>query len=308
LTTLEALPQNIDAKHRAALSWFQSAEGKEVGWAEITEGTGFPITTQKGIYKPAGNPFVLSIRQAEGSAYGNMPIETSADGAWSLEYFQEGHDPATVEKHFTNRALFACRDAGVPLGVIVQTRRKPATYRIHGLAVVTGFANGYFRLQQFARGSTATIEAAAQIEPVGLDDARKRINVAIALRQGSGAFRTQALAGFDGRCAISNSDAHEALEAAHIVPYLGAHTNILKNTLLLRADLHTLFDRQLLDIDPASLRVRLAAPLKTSTYGVLDGAQVRLPHGVSAAEIGEMLLLRLQHLNEKANSRGKLDL
>src|ERR1700722_13744752 len=40
------------------------------------------------------------------------------------------------------------------------------------------------------------------------------------------------------------------LEAAHITPYMGASTNSLLNGLLLRADIHTLFNLGLISIDP----------------------------------------------------------
>ncbi|WP_336979879.1 HNH endonuclease signature motif containing protein [Altererythrobacter fulvus] len=55
---------------------------------------------------------------------------------------------------------------------------------------------------------------------------------------------------YEGRCAISGCDVREVLEAAHIMPYLGEETNDVRNGLLLRADLHTLFDLGLLKIGP----------------------------------------------------------
>ncbi|MEH1887220.1 MULTISPECIES: HNH endonuclease signature motif containing protein [unclassified Nostoc] len=41
---------------------------------------------------------------------------------------------------------------------------------------------------------------------------------------------------------ITNFDAEVALEAAHIIPYSETENNHPSNGLLLRADLHTLFD------------------------------------------------------------------
>lgn len=67
------------------------------------------------------------------------------------------------------------------------------------------------------------------------------------------------------------------LEAAHIVPYLGDSTNVLSNTMLLRADIHTLFDRELLFVSSETLRVRLALGLKSPHYASLEGKAIKLP-------------------------------
>jgi hypothetical protein len=47
------------------------------------------------------------------------------------------------------------------------------------------------------------------------------------------------------------------LEAAHIDPYRGEGNNHPGNGLLLRADIHTLFDLNLLGIEPNHLRIEL---------------------------------------------------
>ncbi len=69
----------------------------------------------------------------------------------------------------------------------------------------------------------------------------------------------------------------EALEAAHIVPYRGEGSHHPQNGLLLRADLHSLFDLGLLAVDSATMKVRLAPMLSETVYGELQGKQLRLP-------------------------------
>jgi len=54
---------------------------------------------------------------------------------------------------------------------------------------------------------------------------------------------------YERRCAITGCTIDHVLEAAHISPYLGEHTNHVTNGLLLRADIHTLFDRGLIKVD-----------------------------------------------------------
>ncbi len=58
------------------------------------------------------------------------------------------------------------------------------------------------------------------------------------------------------------------LEAAHIKPYRGDDDNHPENGLLLRADIHTLFDLDLLGIEPDGLRVELHPDI-ANEYGCL---------------------------------------
>ena len=67
------------------------------------------------------------------------------------------------------------------------------------------------------------------------------------------------------------------LEAAHITPYLGSLTNHVSNGLLLRTDLHTLFDCGLLAIEPKTRTVVIANALKGSSYAKIAGKVVRPP-------------------------------
>jgi putative restriction endonuclease len=69
----------------------------------------------------------------------------------------------------------------------------------------------------------------------------------------------------------------EALEAAHICPYRGEHTNHVTNGVLLRADLHTLFDLGWITIDAESLTVLTSPRLQGSTYADLAGRPLRRP-------------------------------
>ncbi|HEX3365773.1 HNH endonuclease [Phenylobacterium sp.] len=142
--------------------------------------------------------------------------------------------------------------------------------------------------------------AASDAAPISLEDARRRAEVSIALRQGGAAFRAALLRAYGSKCAITHEDAPEALEAAHIVPYLGPQTDLVENGILLRADLHTLFDRQLIDIDPTNLRVSLAPSLRPTTYGKLEGRTLTLPKGVEARALCKMLRIRRELLDAKA--------
>jgi putative restriction endonuclease len=123
----------------------------------------------------------------------------------------------------------------------------------------------------------------APFDPTGISDARERISRTIAQRRGQSPFRDALIAAYRARCAITGCDVLDVLEAAHVHPYLGPETNKVTNGLLLRADIHTLFDCSLIDIDPASLTVIVASSLRNSMYGPLHGQALRPPKQPSQA-------------------------
>jgi hypothetical protein len=108
-------------------------------------------------------------------------------------------------------------------------------------------------------------------------DERTRGLMPVVLRQGQPEFRNRLIEAYGGRCAITDCDAIDALQAAHINPYLGPKTNHVTNGLLLRADIHTLFDRGLLAIDDERMTVILHPTLKATAYGYLDGTAIHPP-------------------------------
>ena len=109
-----------------------------------------------------------------------------------------------------------------------------------------------------------------------VDDREKQIR-AITVRRGQPAFRQALLSAYESRCVITNCFVEEILEAAHIVSYLGTTTQIVSNGLLLRADIHTLFDCYLLSIDPNTMKVTISAKLLGSSYEKLAGRVLRAP-------------------------------
>ena len=113
--------------------------------------------------------------------------------------------------------------------------------------------------------------------PRNLKDARERIQASIICRQGQPEFRRQLLGLYGGKCMITGCDAEEALEAAHICPYKGRHTNHPENGLLLRADLHTLFDQQLMAVNTSTMTLILAPSLKSTNYRDLQGKRLNIP-------------------------------
>lgn len=81
-----------------------------------------------------------------------------------------------------------------------------------------------------------------EFDPDNVVDGRKEILARVRRRQGQGKFRDDLMSAYGERCAITGCGIKALLEAAHILPYRGPATNHVTNGLLLRADIHTLFD------------------------------------------------------------------
>jgi hypothetical protein len=113
--------------------------------------------------------------------------------------------------------------------------------------------------------------------PSGISDARDRIMSSIVRRRGQTAFRQGLLVAYNGRCAITACGLEDVLDAAHIIPYMGPETNHPANGLLLRTDLHTLFDLKLLAIDVATMTVLVSPSLVGTCYEEYRGRSIEVP-------------------------------
>ena len=128
-----------------------------------------------------------------------------------------------------------------------------------------------------------SIEADSQsaFDVADLADARTRIVSTIVARRGQPEFRRRLLSLYNSRCAFTRADASEALEAAHIIPYKGEHTNHPSNGLLLRADIHTLFDLGFLAVNSGDMTIIVSGQLQHSCYSQFSGNSLSLPESES---------------------------
>ncbi|WP_439126227.1 MAG: HNH endonuclease (plasmid) [Pseudomonas rhizophila] len=91
------------------------------------------------------------------------------------------------------------------------------------------------------------------------------------IRPGQSYFRATMLARYGGECCISGCRVDTLLEAAHIIPYRGDQSDDASNGLLLRVDLHRLFDAHLVTINPATLTVEVANSVDDAGYQAFHG-------------------------------------
>lgn len=104
-------------------------------------------------------------------------------------------------------------------------------------------------------------------------------------RLGQGSFRVIVTDAYQRRCAITGEKVLPVLEAAHIRPYGEGGEHRVDNGLLLRSDLHTLFDRGYVTVTD-QYRVEVSRRLKTDfdngeEYFALHGSEITLPAKVN---------------------------
>ena len=76
---------------------------------------------------------------------------------------------------------------------------------------------------------------------------------------------------------MTTTDAEQALEAAHIYPYQGTQTNHISNGILLRADIHVLFDLRLITVNSYDMTIIISGVLSKTVYAELLGKSLLLP-------------------------------
>jgi hypothetical protein len=123
-------------------------------------------------------------------------------------------------------------------------------------------------------------------------------------RDGQADFRAQMFGIYGGRCAISECVIEAALEGAHIDTYAEGDSHSPQNGLLLRSDLHALFDVDLLGIDPRSRLIHIGAAARFAPYDRLhQSARLRLPMGGNSYAPSADALARRWREFRKRNGR-----
>ncbi len=126
------------------------------------------------------------------------------------------------------------------------------------------------------------------------DGARYGRPLVVMPRLGQGAFRVMVTDVYGRRCAISNERTLPVLEAAHIRPYAANGPHQLSNGLLLRSDLHTLFDLGYISVDPGDKRIMVSRRIREEfengrDYYQYEGKVVATPGDLAAAPAREFL-------------------
>lgn len=287
----------ISHEHRQALHWFGDMAGQQRAWREIqlySESETRLVNQAKGIYKPKYTDYALSIRTIQDGPYPDKEVEFRHDGTWVLAYCQENPDPAQRDREATNRGLMKCMADMIPVGVLIKRKPKPGVaYEVLGLGYVVAWESGYFVIEGISPTGVAhstsdpdatRMRATIHSDKSGDDfdaeyneDHRTKALSLVTRRQGQGQFRLDLMSAYKGACCITGCRLKHAIDAAHINGYQGNHSQHVQNGMILRSDLHDLFDEGLIAIDE-EYRIVLSAIVKGEPcYAELDGKPLNLP-------------------------------
>lgn len=131
--------------------------------------------------------------------------------------------------------------------------------------------------------------------------ARYGLPVSVRPRLGQGSFRAMVTDAYRGRCAVTSERTLPALEASHIRPYAAGGEHALPNGLLLRSDLHRLFDRGYVTVDPEGMRLVVSGRIREEfsngrDYYALHGRPLARPDDPRDAPARENIIYHAQHI------------
>ncbi|MDQ3816455.1 MAG: HNH endonuclease [Acidobacteriota bacterium] len=120
-------------------------------------------------------------------------------------------------------------------------------------------------------------------------------------RLGQGSFRVLVTEAYKRRCAMTTEKTLPVLEAAHIRPYSKGGEHALSNGILLRSDLHKLFDLGYLAVDPDDRRILVSKRIKEEyengrEYYALHGRNINQPNDLSSVPSRENLLFHAENV------------
>ncbi len=104
-----------------------------------------------------------------------------------------------------------------------------------------------------------------------IQDEDKRQAYARRVRKGQSRFRKALHTLYGSRCAFTGTDEEAVLEACHIISHAKTGDNSLDNGLLLRSDIHVLFDEHLITLANDGLRILVHKDVTAPEYSRLRG-------------------------------------
>jgi len=120
-------------------------------------------------------------------------------------------------------------------------------------------------------------------------------------RLGQGSFRVLIADAYQRRCAMTGERTFPVLEAAHIYRYSLGGGHDLSNGLLLRSDLHKLFDRGYITVDPSEKKILVSKRIREEfengrDYYALHGRKLAQPANILAVPSVEHLSYHMESI------------
>jgi putative restriction endonuclease len=146
---------------------------------------------------------------------------------------------------------------------------------------VTDGAEGHVLWDRFAEAMALWPQAGeAAVGPPDGNGSRYGKPVLVKPRLGQGAFRVSVTDAYGRACALSGGRVLPALEAAHVRPYAAGGEHAVSNGILLRRDIHSVFDAGYLTFDE-DLRCVVSERVKSDFD---SGNEYRRLHGMRLAD------------------------
>jgi putative restriction endonuclease len=255
----------------------------------------------------AGAPFLFKLHAAQGGAivgggfvarYSTVPIYL----AWEAFEFKNGAPSelemvARIQRYRRTKVELTHDEIGctilgqptfLPRSRWISSPEDWAPNIVQGKTYTdeTTIGSRVWRDFQTARASLATAGVAEPAERYGSP-------VPVAPRLGQGGFRIAVTDAYERRCAITSERTLPALDAAHIIPFSQRGEHRVDNGLLLRKDLHALFDAGYITVRP-DLSVAVSRRIREEyengrDYYALDGRHMRVPSSPSLRPNQEFL-------------------
>jgi hypothetical protein len=112
--------------------------------------------------------------------------------------------------------------------------------------------------------------------PTEIKHDKKKALISQTLREGQASFRAKLIKHYGCRCMVTGETIDSIIEAAHIIPYCGPDSNRIENGLLLRVDIHRLFDQGLLTIHPHTRKICVTVSLNKTSYLIFNDKELIL--------------------------------
>lgn len=222
--------------------------------------------------------------------YNDKDIVLREDGTWIFDYSGHISNPEKKTVEAGNQELRNNLIDGVPVAVLIQQangnyinyglayveRYNPLTntFTLHGPVSAEKTNEDFLSILPMDELSKEEKEAFRDADE---GDQRKRVRADRIKREKQTEFRQSLLLAYEGSCAATGTDVPEVLQAAHIDPYRGKYSQRVTNGILLRSDIHLLYDSHLLTILPETSRIKTSASLNDTIYEEMDGIKITLP-------------------------------
>ena len=300
----------VPPEYLFAYDWFLEHEGEEFPWLPMGDHApdlpvSIKLARQSGIHTPsynsleskgAGKSRYVLLVHSEGSAaspnspYPDMDVVRRSDGTWTFDYCAHKPTPGKVVNQSYNGDMMNNLRDGVPVAVYI--RYPGIGYINYGLAYVERYDafTDMFTLHGPVSAEASNVdfcsvvpyeqltEEEKQIFRAADDgDDRKKVLAEQVRREKQSEFRQALMSAYSGSCAVTGVDVPEVLQAAHIDPYRGKKSQVVTNGMILRADIHLLYDSHLVTILPEKKVMRISQQLENSYYAQLHGRRISVP-------------------------------